>query len=94
MVFTLPSELGSLTLQNKRTIYKLLFRATSETLTELAAGWKDLKAEIGFFAILHTWGQKLDFHPHLHCVVPGGGLSLWTALVGSTVHAASSCQSS
>ena len=76
VVFTLPSELNSLTLQNKKVIYNLLFRATSETLTELAAGWKDLKAEIGFFAILHTWGQKLDLHPHLHCVVPGGGISL------------------
>jgi hypothetical protein len=76
VVFTLPSELGALTLQNKAVIYSLLFKATSETLTEVAAGWKDLKAKIGFFAILHTWGQKLDFHPHLHCVVPGGGISL------------------
>ncbi len=76
VVFTLPSELGALTLQNKAVIYNLLFRATAETLTEVAAGWKDLKAKIGFFAILHTWGQKLDFHPHLHCVVPGGGISL------------------
>ena len=76
VVFTLPSELGALTLQNKAVIYNLLFRATSETLTEVAAGWKDLKAKIGFFAILHTWGQKLDLHPHLHCVVPGGGISL------------------
>ena len=76
VVFTLPSELNSLTLQNKKVIYNLLFRATAETLTELAASWKDLKAEIGFFAILHTWGQKLDFHPHLHCVVPGGGIAL------------------
>jgi hypothetical protein len=76
VVFTLPDELGPLTLQNKRLIYNLLFRATSETLLEAAAGWKDLKAKIGFFAILHSWGQKLDFHPHLHCVVPGGGISL------------------
>ena len=76
VVFTLPSELGALVLQNKKVIYNLLFRATAETLTELAASWKDLKAQIGFFAILHTWGQKLDFHPHLHCVVPGGGISL------------------
>ena len=76
VVFTLPSELGALALQNKASIYNLLFRATAETLTEVAAGWKDLKAKIGFFAILHTWGQKLDLHPHLHCVVPGGGISL------------------
>ena len=76
VVFTLPSELGPLALQNKVVIYNLLFRATAETLSEVAAGWKDLKAKIGFFAILHTWGQKLDLHPHLHCVVPGGGISL------------------
>lgn len=76
VVFTLPDELGSLALQNKALIYNLLFRATSETLLEIAASWKGLRAKIGFFAILHTWGQKLDLHPHLHCVVPGGGLSL------------------
>jgi hypothetical protein len=76
VVFTLPDEFGPLALQNKVVIYNLLFRAASETLTEGAAGWKDLKAKIGFFAILHTWGQKLDLHPHLHCVVPGGGVSL------------------
>ena len=76
VVFTLPSELGALTLQNKVVIYNLLFRATSETLLEAAEGWKDLKAKIGFFAILHSWGSNLDFHPHLHCVVPGGGISL------------------
>ena len=64
VVFTLPRELGPLALQNKVVIYNLLFRATSETLLEAAAGWKDLKAKIGFFAILHTWGQKLDLHPH------------------------------
>lgn len=76
VVFTLPSELNGLTLQNKAVLYKLLFRATSETLLQAAAEWKDLKARIGFFAILHSWGQRLDFHPHLHCVVPGGGISL------------------
>lgn len=76
VVFTLPSELGMLVLQNKKVMYNLLFRATAETLTETAATWKDLKAKIGFFAILHSWGQKLDLHPHLHCVVPGGGISL------------------
>lgn len=76
VIFTLPDELGALALQNKGVVYNLLFQATSETLLEAAAGWKDLKAKIGFFAILHTWGQKLDLHPHLHCVVPGGGISL------------------
>jgi len=76
VVFTLPDELGPLALQNKVVVYNLLFQATSETLLEAAAGWKDLQARIGFFAILHTWGQQLDLHPHLHCVVPGGGVSL------------------
>lgn len=76
VVFTLPDEFGALALQNKAVVYNLLFRAVSETLLEAAAGWKGLKAKIGFFAILHTWGQKLDLHPHLHCVVPGGGISL------------------
>ena len=76
VVFTLPDELGSLALQNKALIYNMLFRATAETLLQVAADWKGLQAKIGFFAILHTWGQKLDLHPHLHCVVPGGGLSL------------------
>jgi hypothetical protein len=76
VVFTLPDELGPLALQNKAVIYNLLFRAASKTLLDAAADWKDLKAKIGFFAILHTWGQKLDLHPHLHCVVPGGGISL------------------
>jgi hypothetical protein len=76
VVFTLPDALGALALQNKVVVYNLLFQATSETLLEAAAGWKGLRARIGFFAILHTWGQKLDLHPHLHCVVPGGGISL------------------
>jgi hypothetical protein len=76
VVFTLPDELGALALQNKAVIYNLLFRAASQTLLDGAAQWKDLQAQIGFFAILHTWGQRLDLHPHLHCVVPGGGLSL------------------
>jgi len=76
VVFTLPDALGPLVLQNKKLIYNLLFQATAKTLLQVAADWKGLRAKIGFFAILHTWGQKLDLHPHLHCVVPGGGLSL------------------
>jgi hypothetical protein len=60
VVFTLPAELGPLALQNKVLIYNLLFRAAAATLLEIAAGWKGLQAKIGFFAILHTWGQKLD----------------------------------
>lgn len=74
-VFTLPDQLNTLALQNPRVIYDLLFRAAAETLAELAADRKYLGAAIGLTAILHTWGQNLTFHPHLHCVVPGGGLT-------------------
>lgn len=73
VVFTLPEEIAKIGLQNKRVIYDLLFKATSETLRKVAADPKYLGAEIGFLAVLHTWGQTLSFHPHLHCVVPGGG---------------------
>ena len=76
VVFTLPEPLAKLSLQNKREMYNLLFRATAETLQTIAADPKHLGAHIGFFCILHTWGQTLVAHPHLHCVVPGGGISL------------------
>jgi predicted Zn-ribbon and HTH transcriptional regulator len=76
VVFTLPEPLAKLSLQNKQQIYDLLFRATAETLQTIAADPKHLGAQIGFFCILHTWGQTLTAHPHLHCVVPGGGISL------------------
>lgn len=75
VVFTLPDELGPLTLQNPRVVYGTLFRATAETLLQIAADPKHLGAEIGFLAVLHTWGQNLHLHPHVHCVVPGGGLA-------------------
>jgi len=75
VVFTLPEEIAALSYQNKEVMYGILFRATSETLRTIAADPKHLGAEIGFFAVLHSWGQNLRFHPHLHCVVPGGGLS-------------------
>ena len=75
VVFTLPAELATLALQNKRQIYDLLFRATADTLQSIAADPDHLGAQIGFFCILHSWGQTLNFHPHLHCVVPGGGIS-------------------
>ena len=75
VVFTLPEEIATIAYQNKKEVYGILFRATSETLRTLAADPKHLGAEIGFLAILHTWGQNLMFHPHLHCVVPGGGIS-------------------
>jgi len=76
VVFTLPAELAALALQNKRQMYDLLFRATADTLQSIAADPQHLGAQIGFFCVLHSWGQTLNFHPHLHCVVPGGGISL------------------
>jgi len=75
VVFTLPEEIATIAYQNKKVVYDILFRATSETLRTIAADPQHLGAEIGFFTVLHTWGQNLMFHPHLHCVVPGGGLS-------------------
>jgi hypothetical protein len=76
VVFTLPPQLAPLALQNKKVIYDLLFRASAETLLEVARDPKHLGAEIGFFTVLHTWNQKLGLHPHVHCVIPAGGLSL------------------
>jgi hypothetical protein len=75
VVFTLPEEIAAIAYQNKSVLYNLLFAATAETLCTIAADPKHLGAQIGFFAVLHTWGQNLTHHPHLHCVVPGGGLS-------------------
>jgi hypothetical protein len=83
VVFTLPQALAALALQNQRVVYAILFRAASETLLRIAADPKHLGAKIGFLAVLHTWGQNLHHHPHLHCVVPGGGIgpdhSRWIA---------------
>jgi hypothetical protein len=75
VVFTLPQKIGGLALQNAREIYSILFRAASETLLTIASDPKRLGAAVGFLAVLHTWGQNLHLHPHLHCVVPGGGIS-------------------
>ena len=75
LVFTLPEQLAALALQNQRVVYNILFATAAETLRTIAADPKHLGAEIGFLAVLHTWGQTLRHHPHLHCVVPGGGLS-------------------
>src|SRR5882762_5591503 len=75
VVFTLPRQLSPLALQNKREIYGLLFRTSAETLLQVAGDPKRLGAEIGFFSVLHTWNQKLQHHPHVHCVVPAGGLA-------------------
>ena len=75
VVFTIPEQLNPLALQNKAVFYKLLFDTTAATLQTIARDPKHLGAEIGFFSILHTWGQALTHHPHIHCVVTGGGLS-------------------
>jgi hypothetical protein len=75
VVFTLPHVLGGLALQNKRVIYDLLFHASAATLLEVARTPKHLGAALGFLSVLHTWGQTLLHHPHVHCVVPAGGLS-------------------
>jgi hypothetical protein len=75
VVFTLPEAIAAIAYQNQRLLYNLLFSVTSQTLQTIAADPKHLGAQIGFLAILHTWGQNLLYHPHLHCVVPGGGLS-------------------
>jgi hypothetical protein len=75
VVFTIPSELNPLVSMNRKVLYDLLFRSVSETLTELANDPKHLGAEIGSIGILHTWGQNLMDHPHIHCIVTGGGLS-------------------
>jgi len=75
VVFTVPQQLSQLMLQNKKQLYDLLFRASAETLLEVARDPKHLGAEIGFLSVLHTWGQNLLHHPHIHCVIPAGGLT-------------------
>jgi hypothetical protein len=75
VVFTIPAPVAEIAFQNKQTVYALLFRTAAETLRRIAADPKHLGAEIGLVAVLHTWGQTLQHHPHVHCVVPGGGPS-------------------
>ena len=75
VVFTLPPLAAEIAFQNKRAVYAILFRAAAEAMHDIAADPKHLGAEIGAVALLHTWGQTLQHHPHLHCIVPGGGLS-------------------
>jgi hypothetical protein len=75
VVFTLPAQLAPLALQNKKLVYSLLLRVSAETLLEVARDPRHLGAELGFFSVLHTWNQKLSLHPHVHCVIPAGGLS-------------------
>jgi hypothetical protein len=76
VVFTLPAPIADIAYQNKAQIYAILFKATAETLITIAADPKHLGARIGLTAVLHTWGSALTHHPHIHCIVPGGGLSL------------------
>lgn len=75
VIFTLPHQLAPLALQNPRVVYGILFRAVAESLSEMAADPKRLGVRIGFLAVLHTWNQRMEHHPHIHCVVPAGGLS-------------------
>ena len=76
VVFTLPAPVAEIAFQNKAIVYAILFRTAAETLRRIAADPKHLGAEVGVVAVLHTWGQTLQHHPHVHCVVPGGGPSL------------------
>ena len=75
VVFTLPAPIGAIAYQNKAVVYTILFKAAAEAMTTLATNPRRLGAAIGVVAVLHTWGQALTHHPHVHCVVPGGGLS-------------------
>jgi hypothetical protein len=75
VVFTAPDRIAAIAYQNKEVVYNILFQATADTLRTIASDPKHLGAEIGFFAVLHSWGSNLLHHPHLHCVIPGGGLS-------------------
>jgi len=76
VVFTLPHELNTLMFQNQRLLYSLLMKAAGDTITELSSNSKYLNAKVGVTSVLHTWGQNLSFHPHVHCIVPGGGITL------------------
>ena len=75
VVFSIPHELAPIALQNKRLVYGILFRATAETLSEIGADPKHLGAELGYLAVLHTWGSNIEHHPHIHCLIAGGGIS-------------------
>jgi Transposase zinc-binding domain/Putative transposase len=75
LVFTMPAPIAAIALQNKSVVYDILFKAAAETVRTIAADPKHLGAEIGMIAVLHTWGQNLFHHPHVHCIVPGGGLA-------------------
>lgn len=74
VVFTLPAEIGVIAFQNKKAVYDLLFLGSTETMTRIAADPKHLGARIGLTTVLHTWGSAMTHHPHIHLIVPGGGL--------------------
>jgi hypothetical protein len=76
IVFTVPHELNPIALRNKKEFYTIMFRAVSETLLELGKDSKRLNGQIGFIAVLHTWGQNLMDHNHIHCLIPGGALNI------------------
>src|SRR4249919_380289 len=76
VVFTLPARIAAIAYQNKAVVYKLLFNASSQTMRTIADDPKDLGAKIGFTSVLHTWGSAMTHHPHVHMIVPGGGISL------------------
>jgi Putative transposase/Transposase zinc-binding domain len=76
VVFTIPEQLNDLVLRNKPQLYKILFAASAATLQTIAADPRHLGAHVGFFSVLHSWGQNLLFHPHIHCIATGGGISL------------------
>jgi hypothetical protein len=84
VVFTLPAAIADIAYQNKARVYGILFRAASETLLTIAADPKHLGARIGITAVLHTWGSAMTHHPHIHCIVPGGGISLATGEEGAS----------
>ncbi len=83
VVFTLPPTIGAIAYQNKAVIYDLLFKASAETLLTIAADPKRLGVKIGFTSVLHTWGSAMTHHPHVHMIVPGGGISLDGSSAGS-----------
>jgi len=75
VVFTIPHEVAAISLQNRKAIYSILFETSAKTVRQVAADPRHLGAEVGFLSVLHTWGQNLEHHPHVHLIVPGGGLS-------------------
>ena len=93
VVYTLPGPIADIAYQNKAVIYDLLFKASAETTLTIAADPKHLGASIGITAVLHTWGSAMTHHPHVHMIVPGGGLSRSMASAGSRAGPLSSCPS-